>query len=409
MRGRLPTLVSRDDRERQVIQAWRAAGLKDGSIAVYLWAVRRIRAYWRSQGVDEVGRTTHAEVIAYARSYIGPRRGRRVKEWSRHSARSAMHAWSWALESFGIQVPPWCTASAQRRWPALVDEYGEYRRSHRGVAARTLLRDQEVAADFLRSLRAQGRRIAAVRVTDIDVFVEGLSARLSRRTVAGLCSSLRCFLRFLRVTGRVRWDVAATIVAPRFRVDERPPRALPWESVRRMLRIIPRGQAIGRRDYAMFLLMATYGLGAGEVVCLRLDDVDWRTGVLRARRPKTAVPIELPLLPAVARALSAYLRRGRPRTTSARELFVTVGLPHRRLTSSVLRHQARKYADRAGVVVAKLGAHVFRHNHATRQIDAGASLKIVGDILGHRRPSSTSVYVRLALRRLRGVGLPVPR
>ncbi len=86
-----------------------------------------------------------------------------------------------------------------------------------------------------------------------------------------------------------------------------------------------------------------------------------------------------------------------------------MGLPHRALTTSVLRHQARKYADRAGVGVAPLGAHVFRHSHATRQIDAGASAKIVGDILGHRRPSSISVYVRLALKRLRTVGLPVPR
>jgi integrase len=159
----------------------------------------------------------------------------------------------------------------------------------------------------------------------------------------------------------------------------------------------------------MFLLMASYGLGAGEIVRLRFEDVDWRAGILRARRPKTAVPIELPLLPAVARTLAAYLRWGRPRSASAREIFVTAGLPHRPLTSSVLRHQARKYATRAGIVVATLGAHVFRHSHATRQIDSGAPAKIVGDILGHRRASSTSVYVRLALRRLRGVALPVPR
>ena len=75
----------------------------------------------------------------------------------------------------------------------------------------------------------------------------------------------------------------------------------------------------------------------------------------------------------------------------------------------MLRHQARKYAQRAGVDFDTLGAHVFRHSHATRQIEFGASPKIVSDILGQRRPSSTSVYVRLALRRLRGVGLPVPR
>lgn len=382
--------------------------MTDGTIAVYLCSVRRFRAYWRTRGSDEIARLTHADVMAYARSYVGPRSGRRGGEANRHSALSAMHAWSCALAQLDVQVPPWHAARAPRRWPPLVVEYCDYRRSHRGVAAVTLERDRDLAGDFLRSLRARDRSVAAMRVKDIDDFVDRLLARLARRTVAGLCSSLRCFLRFLRATGRIRRDLASCIVAPRFRVDERPPRALPWESVRRILRVIPRYRRLGRRDYAMFLLMTAYGLGAGEVVRLRLDDVDWCAGILRARRPKTAVPIELPLLPAVALALSAYLRRGRPRTTT-RELFVTVGLPHRSLTTGALRHQARKYAHDAGVVVAKLGTHVFRHSHATRQIDAGAPAKIVGDILGHRRPSSTSVYVRLALRRLRTVGLPVPR
>jgi integrase/recombinase XerD len=409
VKGRLPTLVPRDERERQVVHAWREAGLGNGTIAVYLCSVRQFRAYCHKEGTDEIGRLTRADVMAYARSYVGSRRGRRVKEWSRHTARNALHAWSCALQTLGVRVPPWPSVSAPRRWPALVDAYGEYRRSHRGVAAATLERDMKLASDFLEALRSRSRSIAAMQITDIDSFVERLLVRLSRRTVAGLCSSLRSFLRFLRATGRVQRDLAPLVVGPRFRHDERPPRALPWKSIRQILRVIPRLDRVGQRDYAMFLLMAAYGLGGGEVVGLRLADVDWRAGVLRARRPKTAVPIELPLLPAVARALAAYLRRGRPRTTPARALFVTVGLPHRSLTTSVLRHQARKYAARAGIVVGTLGAHVFRHSYATRQIDAGAPAKIVGDILGHRRPSSISVYVRLALRRLRTVGLPVPR
>jgi len=388
---------------------WRRTGLKDSTIAVYLCAVRRFRFHCQKRVGDEIVRTTYADAMAYAGSYVGPRKGRRSPEWNRHAIRTAMHAWSWALQSLGVQVPSWRHASSARRWSALVKEYGEYRYAHRGVASATLLHDREVASDFLRSIHARGRRVTAVRVTDIDEFVEHLAARLSRRTVAGLCSSLRCFLRFLQATGRLRRDLSSTVVAPRFRVDERPPRALPWKSVRRILRAIPRGDALGRRDYSMFLLMAAYGLGAGEVIRLRIDDVDWRGGVLHARRPKTAVPIELPLLPAVARALAVYLRRGRPRTASVRELFVTAGLPHRPLTSSVLRYQARKYAKRAGLVVGQLGAHLFRHSFASRQIDAGAPPKILSDILGHRRPSSTSVYVRLALRRLRTVGLPVPR
>ena len=84
-------------------------------------------------------------------------------------------------------------------------------------------------------------------------------------------------------------------------------------------------------------------------------------------------------------------------------------MPYEPLTSGAIRHRIRYYAQQAGVSAKVIGAHAFRHSHATRQVDAGANLKVISDILGHRRSSSTSVYVRVALRRLRMVGLPVPR
>ena len=159
----------------------------------------------------------------------------------------------------------------------------------------------------------------------------------------------------------------------------------------------------------MLLLLATYGLGAAEIIGLRLEDLNWSVGVLKARRPKTKVAIELPLLPSVARALTAYLRLERPPAKGISQLFLSRRMPYRPVTSSAIRHRIRRYAERAGVSVKVLGAHIFRHSHATRQIDGGANLKVVSEILGHRSSSSTSVYVRVALRRLRGVGLPVPR
>jgi site-specific recombinase XerD len=78
------------------------------------------------------------------------------------------------------------------------------------------------------------------------------------------------------------------------------------------------------------------------------------------------------------------------------------------MTSGAIRHRIRYYADLAGLSMKVLGAHIFRHSHASRQVDSGANLKIVSEILGHRSSSSTSVYVRVALKRLRSVGLPVP-
>jgi site-specific recombinase XerD len=153
--------------------------------------------------------------------------------------------------------------------------------------------------------------------------------------------------------------------------------------------------------------MATYGLGAAEVVTLRLEDVDWAAAILRVRRPKTGATIALPLLPAVATTIAAYLRRGRPRQATTRALFVSSQMPHGAMSTSALRFLVRQHARAAGISV-PVGGHMLRHSHATRQIDTGANPKVVGDILGHRRPASTSIYIRVAWRRLRGVGLPVP-
>jgi integrase len=151
-------------------------------------------------------------------------------------------------------------------------------------------------------------------------------------------------------------------------------------------------------------------MGAGEVLGLRLEDVDWRARMLHVRRPKTHVAIDLPLLPAVGRALAAYLRHGRPAHATAREVFVSAGIPHAALQGgAAIGHRIRKYARKAGVSAAFLGSHVLRHSHATRQIEIGASAKAVSDILGHRDVSSTSAYVRVATTRLRSLALPVPR
>jgi integrase len=198
-------------------------------------------------------------------------------------------------------------------------------------------------------------------------------------------------------------------MAPRYRIDERPPRTFPWSDVQKILRSISQAEAPGKRDYAIVLLLATYGLGAAEVVGIRLEDIDWQAGDLRVRRPKTNVSIQLPLLPAVARALSAYLRWERPPARSVQHVFLRENMPYEPITSGAIRHRIRHYARLGGIASKVIGAHAFRHSHASRQVDSGANVKVVSDILGHRSSSSTSVYVRVALKRLRAVALPVPR
>ena len=263
---------------------------------------------------------------------------------------------------------------------------------------------------FIDFLHRHGRKIPRIQVQDVDEFLHERSRLLALTTLARIAYALRAFLRFLYASGRLPHDLADAVSTPRIRRGNRPPRALPWADVRRILKAVDKEARSGLRDYAMLLVMAVYGLGAGEVRGMMLESVDWRGRQLRVFRPKTGRAILLPLLPAVGRSLAAYLEHGRPRHCTARTLFVQMHAPYGPLGGSgAIRHVLIKHASAAGVTAPSLGSHVLRHSHACRQIDLGADAAVVGDILGHRRPESTSAYVRVAFRRLRAMALPVPQ
>lgn len=322
---------------------------------------------------------------------------------------AAVRALWCALLALGHDLPPW-RESRNRRAPAqVVREFIAYRRRHSGVAPGTTPADARTASASLEFLRGRRLSVTRARVVDVDDFIATCSHKWAPKTVAGVCSTLRAFLSFLHVSGRLQTDLAAVVVSPRIRPLDRPSRALAWSAVRRILSAIDVSEGLGLRDYAMLLMMATYGMGAGEVLSLRLDDIEWGARTIRVRRPKTGSETVLPMLDAVGRVLARYLRDRRPAHARGRAVFVSQRMPHAKLSgSSAIRHRLDKYAALAGVHADFLGTHVFRHTHATRQIESGAPAKIVGDILGHKRPESTSAYVRSAIRGLRAIALPVP-
>jgi len=395
--------------EKQVVRLWRSGDISPGTVRTYLGWVHRFYAYCGQNSLASSAQLTLDGARRFARRYRGPRTEGPISSSTCLVAKNALHAWAFAVGSLGIELPEWSASPAPTLELPIVREYREFRRCHRGVAAGTLRRDCEVASAFLSKLRNCGKSANRVTVSDIDAFVIEQARHESRRTLATTCCYLRSFLRFLRSTGRLHRDLAVCVVSPRVRVLERPPRALPWIDIKWILRRAQCERSPGKRDYAMLLMMALYGLGAAEVLSLQIEDVSWQTGVIDLCRPKTGVRIELPLLPPVARALVAYLRQERPSGARTRRIFVSTMIPYKPLSSAAIRHRIREYARQAGVTSRTLGAHAFRHAHASRQVDAGANLKVVSDILGHRRPSSTSVYVRVAIRRLRGVALPVPK
>jgi integrase/recombinase XerD len=169
-----------------------------------------------------------------------------------------------------------------------------------------------------------------------------------------------------------------------------------------MLDTVDRRTVVGRRDYAMLLLLVTYGLRAREVAALTLDDVDWRHDRLRVPERKAGHSTAYPLSPLVGQAILAYLKTGRP-TTSSRRIFFRTLAPCEPITHSAVSCRAAHYLRQAGIIVPRPGSHTLRHTCVQRLVDAGWPLKPIGDYVGHRSPSSTEIYSKVAVEALRDV------
>jgi integrase/recombinase XerD len=396
-------LIIQSDRERRVIDVWRANGRREGTIHLYLSWVRRFE-----EARPESSHLTLAVAEEFAAQYALRRGIHRVN--TVRAARVALRAWSRGLGRCGERVPEWSASPPCPELRPVLLEFRDFRLRHAGIAHSTVRSDLRAVSEFLDVVLpgygGAGRLELTLR--EVDDYVTAASSRWSRKTIARFCTSLRVFLRFAHLQGYLEQALAASVAAPVVRFGEHPPRALAWKDVQRLLGAIDVSRRTGRRDYAVLLMMATYGMGSAEVLHLRLEDLDWRAGTIRAFRPKTQVEYHLPLLPAVAHALLAYLQDGRPGRTATRRLFVAAVEPHGPMTSSAVRHAIRTYARAAGLAPGPRGGHALRHSHARRQVELGAPLKTVGDILGHRDPASTSAYVRVAIPQLRSVALPVP-
>lgn len=389
-----------------ITSIWAESGRTPLTISVYLYWARRFVRLCETRGLDPIAFLTQAGV---QRVFFDRRRANSVSSKCQ-APYPAVRALSSALAALGHHVPRWKTTQRAPHPSPVVASFLETRLRQRGVAKGTLVADARIAAAFISYFRARRQHLSSMRAIDVDDFIDSCAARMAAKTVAGSCSTLRAFLRYLQQAGHIHRDMASLVTAPAVRALDRPPRARPWGDIRRILRAIDPRTRTGCRDRALFLLMAAYGMGVGEVLSLTLDDVHWRERIVRVRRPKTGQEIALPLLDPIAEAISVYVRTVRPRHAPTRALFVSTHLPHDRLSgASPVRDRLRRYAAIAQVPAGFLGTHVFRHSFATRQIESEVSPKVVGDILGHSRPSSTSVYARSAIRSLRRVGLPVPR
>jgi len=302
------------------------------------------------------------------------------------------------------QVPAHPLTDAERCTQA----YEQHLREGRGLARATIINYVPFIRSFLKDRFGGGPvTLSHLCARDVVRFVQHQAPRLHPKRAKLLTSALRSFLRYARYRGKVKLDLAAAVPIVANWSMSSIPRAIGTDAVRQLLASIDRSTAVGRRDYAILLLLARLGLRASEVAFLDLDGIDWKTGQLSVRG-KSGQRSDLPLSTEVGKAIAAYLRRGRPPSNS-RRVFLRARAPVCGFrgasgVGSIVRHRLQ----RAGVEAPTYGAHQFRHGLATDMLRQGASLSEIGELLGHHHPQTTKIYTQVDLDALRTLALPWP-
>ncbi|HEY2528412.1 MAG TPA: tyrosine-type recombinase/integrase [Xanthobacteraceae bacterium] len=263
--------------------------------------------------------------------------------------------------------------------------------------------------------RGEQKTLSSTTVADIDAYVQWRVSSLKRRSlkrasIKKIIVHLRSLLRYLHGAGRIP-DLASAVIGPKLYAFEGIPSALQAEEIKKVLHFVRQDRSpIGPRDYAILSLLSTYGLRAGEITGLRLEDIDWAHDRLRIRHSKTGAHSELPLLRMPGEAILDYLRKGRPKT-ARREVFLRAYAPYLAFrcgsglyTSLALRLKAAGVTPRG-----KKGPHAFRHAIAASLLRSAVPLKVIGDVLAHRSARSTMAYLKLDSNELRGIALEIPR
>lgn len=315
-----------------------------------------------------------------------------------------------ALVAAGVaeRPQPKPTKKALTPLDRLKAEYERYLRDQRGLTDRTI----DHCVSFLRRFMAFrfGETLGNLNdITPHDVveFIRMLRGGTAPRDKT-VPSHLRNLFRFLFWSGRTKRDLATSIPRARQPARSTLPRYLKPDEVEKLLDASWTPTPVGRRNYAMLMVLARLGLRAPEVIAIELDDIDWRGGTILIRG-KGKRHDRMPLPDDLGKAIVDYIKHGR--RGRSRTLFVSHIPPHKPFRDAQILNTALKqaFADTGLKPPQKyVGTHLLRHSLATDMLRKGASLDEIGDVLRHRSRMSTTIYARHDVDGLRSIAPPWP-
>lgn len=339
-----------------------------------------------------------AEADRWVNGQPRPRGGQKVR---RLRVEFTSHAVRWLAFLRRLQPP----ATVEQPYAEHVAQFADSMLRERGLSPRTIAYDSRTTHQFLAQVEELGLRLEILTVAQVDELLAKMvrDAGYARTTIQRWASALRRFFRFAEGRGWCRKGLAAAIMAPRVFAHEGLPVGPSWDDVKRLLAAAEGDRVADIRDRALMMLLAVYGLRAGEVTTLCLKDFDWEREVLSVPHSKSQRPRTYPLCRPVGAAVLRYLREVRPRS-DRQEVFLTLVAPVRPLVANGLAQVVKRRLHALGLNLPHYGPHVLRHACATHLLAQGLSLKEIGDHLGHQSPDTTRIYAKVDLTALRNVG-----
>ena len=290
--------------------------------------------------------------------------------------------------------------------PSVVERFAQYLLMQRGLAPATVRSYVAQVRPFLAAHEGNGGGWASLTARQVAVFVTGRAVGQRPRSVGVGVNALRALLRWMWLEGMVPMPLADTIGSLAAPTGTGLAKALTTGQVGDLLAALPANGAVRLRDEAMLALMWRLGLRAGEVASLRLEDIDWRVGVV-AVRGKGNRREQVPLPVDVGELIAAYLQRGRPVGRAHRQVFLAVDAPHRPLGAGAVSSVAARAMTRAGIA-GPGAAHRLRHTAACRVLAGGGGLVEAGQLLRHASAAATAVYAKSDLTALTALTRPWP-
>lgn len=350
-----------------------------------------------AQLAEHVEPFVQAWIARHARRKRAARARKRVGEFAQNIVRQMLRL---AIPGYiGIGRPHRPTNPFEAQAPGFISHLTE----EKGLRPRTLYQYRFHLHQFAAYITRIGLTdLAYLSAKVLSGFVADYGPRVAWPTLRNACGTLRVFLRYLHREGVLAKDLSSLVEFPQsFRLSGIP-RSITWEQVEQVLAGIDRRAACGKRDYAMLLLLATYGLRGCEVAALTLDDIDWRNDRLKIRERKAGNSTAYPLSTVVGSAIVDYLKNGRP-VTKDRQVFLRAVAPLVPISSAAVSARAAYYLRKTGIAIPRPGAHTLRHSCIQRLVNANFSLKHIGDYVGHRNATSTQIYAKVAIEALREV------